>query len=121
MLRSSEHVLAVKPDPQKLKGFKVGLIGPCLNSSEIDFEVRAFVVPFGITEDPVTGSLNAGIASWLINSELSKVLLKNSPNAYTVSQGTVLGRRGRVFVKKVGQDIWVGGNVVSCIQGSVHL
>jgi PhzF family phenazine biosynthesis protein len=121
MLRSSEHVLSIKPDPEKLKGFKVGLIGPYLNSNEIDFEVRAFVVPFGITEDPVTGSLNAGIASWLLNSALSKDLLKNSPYSYTVSQGTALGRRGRVFVKKLGQDIWVGGNVVSCIQGSVHL
>ena len=121
MLRSAEHVLRIKPDAQKLKSFKVGLIGPYSNSNEIDFEVRAFVVPFGITEDPVTGSLNAGIASWLINSGLSNTLLKNSTNTYTVSQGTALGRRGRVFVKKVGQDIWIGGNVVSCIQGSVRL
>ena len=114
MLKSAEHVLSIKPDALKLKEFKVGVIGPYPSAGDCDYEVRAFVVPFGITEDPVTGSLNAGIASWMTSSRLSM-------DNYTVSQGTALGRRGRVFIQKMGGDIWVGGHVAGCIKGTVSL
>ena len=114
MLKTAEQVLSIKPDVQKLQGFKLGVIGPYPKGSETDFEVRAFVVPLGITEDPVTGSLNAGLASWLINAGLVG-------ESYSVSQGTALGRKGRVFIKKTGDDIWIGGQVASCVKGTVSL
>jgi len=65
-------------------------------------------------EDPVTGSLNAGLAQWLIGSGAA-------PESYVVAQGTVLGRAGRVYVDKVGDDIWIGGEVTDCIEGTVTL
>lgn len=113
LLRSAEQVLAIRPDYQKLSGLFLGIVGPQLPGSETDFEVRAFVVPGGF-EDPVTGSLNAGLAQWLMSSGKAK-------DHYVVSQGTVLRRRGRVYLDRVGEDTWVGGEVVICIEGSVSL
>jgi len=112
MLKTAEQVLAIRPDKELLKDYKVGVIGPYAKGHDTNFEVRAFVMPFGINEDPVTGSLNAGIASWLINANLVA-------KSYTVSQGTVLGRNGRIFIEKVGEDIWIGGEIVPCIEGTV--
>jgi len=64
MLKNAQQVLALDPVPQLLKDFKIGVIGSYPDGSETDFEVRAFAMPYGIYEDPVTGSLNAGIAKW---------------------------------------------------------
>jgi PhzF family phenazine biosynthesis protein len=114
MLDSAERVLAVRPDAAALRELKLGIIGPSTPGSEVDFEVRAFVGPLGIAEDPVTGSLNAGLASWLINAGLA-------PKHYVVSQGTVLGRAGRIYIDQIGDDIWVGGDVMSCITGQIVL
>ncbi len=81
-------------------------------------EVRAFFPLNGLTaEDPVTGSLNASIAQWLIGKG-------TLPAAYTAAQGTVLGRAGRVHVRRDpgdGGDTWVGGSVITCVEGSVRL
>ena len=78
------------------------------------FEVRAFVPGMGVPEDPVTGSLNAGLAQWLIGAALA-------PTRYVAAQGAALGRAGRVHVEQDGQTIWIGGDVVTCIQGTVTL
>ena len=78
-------------------------------------EVRAFAAPVGIAEDPVTGSLNASLAQWLMADG-------HMPAAYSARQGTVLGRAGQVFLSQGPQgQVWVGGDVVGCIQGSVSL
>jgi PhzF family phenazine biosynthesis protein len=78
-------------------------------------EVRAFAAPVGIAEDPVTGSLNASLAQWLMADG-------HMPAAYSARQGTVLGRAGQVFLSQGPQgQVWVGGDVVGCIQGSVNL
>jgi PhzF family phenazine biosynthesis protein len=114
MLRSAELVLAARPDWGALGSFKLGLIGPQAQGADSDFEVRAFVPSLGVREDPVTGSLNAGIAMWLIKTGMAE-------NNYVVRQGTVLGRAGKVYVDRVGDDIWIGGDVVSCIEGTVDL
>jgi len=80
-----------------------------------DLEVRAFAAPVGIIEDPVTGSLNASLAQWLMADG-------HMPSRYTARQGTVLGRAGQVFLSQDPQgQVWVGGDVVCCIQGSVSL
>jgi PhzF family phenazine biosynthesis protein len=80
-----------------------------------DLEVRAFAAPVGITEDPVTGSLNASLAQWLMAEGLM-------PRRYSARQGTALGRAGQVFLAQdsTGQ-VWVGGDVVGCIAGEVQL
>lgn len=93
----------------------MGVVAPwdaAKDGSDAQFEVRAFTQRG--TEDPVTGSLNAGLAQWLIGSGLA-------PASYVASQGTVLGRDGRVHVDKVGEDIWVGGKTVTCIEGRLTL
>jgi len=81
--------------------------------SECEVEVRAFCPGLGVVEDPVTGSLNASIGQWLAGSRL--------PTSYVASQGTVLGRRGRVHVERERDTVWVGGHVTTAIKGTVGL
>ena len=133
MLRSHEQVLALKPDGAVLSGLfvgvagprgKVGVVAPVVagsRSADADapaFEVRAFFPGHGgITEDPVTGSLNAAMAQWLIGAGLA-------PDRYVASQGTALGRAGRVHVARDAQapgTIWIGGESTTCIRGEVAL
>jgi PhzF family phenazine biosynthesis protein len=80
-----------------------------------DLEVRGFAAPVGIAEDPVTGSLNASLAQWLMAEG-------HMPSTYSARQGTALGRAGQVFLSRDAQDqVWVGGDVVGCISGQVTL
>jgi PhzF family phenazine biosynthesis protein len=86
-----------------------------ITNDPTDLEVRAFAAPVGIAEDPVTGSLNASLAQWLIADG-------HMPAAYSARQGTVLGRAGQVFLSQDAQgQVWVGGDVVGCIEGSVTI
>ena len=123
MLASAAHVLALQPDGAILAGLDVGVVGPrgkigVIGRSDqegIAFEVRAFFPGNnGLAEDPVTGSLNAALAQWLIGAGLA-------PAQYVASQGTCLGRAGRVFVEQDGDTIWVGGHSVTCMAGEVRL
>jgi PhzF family phenazine biosynthesis protein len=114
-LPSRADVLAVRPDYTRLAGARVGLVGrfdPQSDGEDAQFEVRAFTR--NGYEDPVTGSLNAGLAQWLIGSGIA-------PESYVAAQGTVLGRAGRVHVDKLSDDIWVGGEVATCISGTLTL
>jgi PhzF family phenazine biosynthesis protein len=114
MLRSAAQVLALKPDGAILAGLEVGVVGSS-DADGIAFEVRAFFPGNnGLAEDPVTGSLNAALAQWLIGSGLA-------PVRYVASQGTALGRAGRVHVEQDWRGIWVGGHTVTCISGTVRL
>lgn len=115
LLPSRADVLAAKPDYAVLAGSRVGLVGrfdPQLDGDDAQFEVRAFTR--NGYEDPVTGSLNAGLAQWLIGSGVA-------PKSYIAAQGTALGRSGRVHVDKIGEDIWISGNVTTCISGTLTL
>ena len=114
MVGSAAQVLAVRPDAALLGDLKLGLIGAQAAGHETLFEVRAFVPSMGVPEDPVTGSLNAGLAQWLIGAGLA-------PPAYVAAQGAALGRAGRVHVESDGADIWIGGDVAACIEGEVDL
>jgi PhzF family phenazine biosynthesis protein len=114
MLRSAAQVLAMKPDWARLGDVKLGLVGAHPPGGEAQFEVRAFVPTLGISEDPVTGSLNASLAQWLIGAGLA-------PPQYVAAQGAALGRAGRVHVQRDGAYIWIGGDVAACIEGSVDL
>ncbi len=114
MLPSAERVRAVRPDFARLGDIKLGLVGALAPGQQAAFEVRAFVPSLGVPEDPVTGSLNAGLAQWMIGAGLA-------PQRYVVVQGTVLGRDGRVFVEHEGEAVWIGGDVASCVFGEVML
>jgi PhzF family phenazine biosynthesis protein len=112
MLRSAGQVLALRPDFAALGDFRLGVAAPQSTGADTDYEVRVFVPSLGVPEDPVTGSLNAGLAQWLIGTGAAA-------DNYAVTQGTVMGRAGKVFVERIGEDIWIGGEVVGCIEGMV--
>ena len=115
LLADADTVLALRPRAADAGQFSaVGVIGPYPPGSEVDFEVRAFTSLVGPGEDPVTGSLNASLGQWLITSG-------RAPSSYIAAQGTVLGRRGRVHVSKSGNDVWVGGNTITGVTGTVHI
>jgi PhzF family phenazine biosynthesis protein len=142
LLDSPETVLQLMPDHSALKRLqlKVGVAGiyppteaPRLiaranrearafgqtaaahNTTGPDLEVRAFAAASGITEDPVTGSLNASLAQWLMAEGLM-------PERYLASQGLCLGRAGQlVLARDAAGQVWVGGDSVTCIDGQVRL
>lgn len=113
MLRSARQVLSLKPDWAALAPLKLGVVGPQETGSDAAFEVRAFVGGSGY-EDPVTGSLNASLAQWLIGAGLAKP-------SYIAAQGAALKRAGRVYLRKDNDDVWVGGDVVEVIRGELRL
>lgn len=91
----------------------IGLIAPSPRS-DVDFEVRAFFPGnSGVTEDPVTGSLNAALAQWLIPAGVA-------PDRYRVAQGSALGREGRVTIERIENEIWVGGHSVTTLWGEAR-
>ncbi len=116
LLPSAAGVLALEPDHSALARLAmVGVVGPYPpgGGEGCDFEVRAFAAPVGIREDPVTGSLNAALAEWLVPSGLA-------PSRYLVSQGRRLGRSGRVSIERTSDGrILVGGASVTCIEGAL--
>ena len=114
LLPDTASVLALQPNFAAMSGLKLGVVGPHPAGSECQFEVRAFVPTLGVPEDPVTGSLNAGLAQWLIGEGLA-------PKAYLVAQGAALDRAGRVHVLADGDTVWIGGDVTPVVTGRVTL
>jgi PhzF family phenazine biosynthesis protein len=113
MLRSARQALALKPDWQALGPLKLGVVAPQEAGHDAAFEVRAFIGGGGY-EDPVTGSLNASLAQWLIGAGLAKP-------SYVAAQGTALQRAGRVYLRKDAENIWVGGDVTEVVSGAVTI
>jgi PhzF family phenazine biosynthesis protein len=141
LVDSVDTVLALEPDHAALKklGTKVGVAAKRqapdgglirranrearaftasntrIANDPTDLEVRAFAAPVGVAEDPVTGSLNASLAQWLMADG-------HMHAAYSARQGTMLGRAGQVYLSQDAQaQVWVGGDVVACVQGFVTL
>lgn len=120
LLADAATVLDTEPDfaaIRALGGVEVGIIGPHPDGGPVDYEVRAFCPDMGMPEDPVTGSLQAGLAQWLIGAGVA-------PTSYVAAQGTVLGRAGRVHIEAergATGDIWVGGEAVLRIAGALDL
>jgi predicted PhzF superfamily epimerase YddE/YHI9 len=113
LLGSRSEVLDIRQDPSALPGQSLGVVAPwdpSRDGNEVQFEVRAFMGRGD--EDPVTGSLNASLAQWLIGAGLA-------PKRYVAAQGTVLGRAGRVHVAAVGDDVWIGGDIAACVAGAI--
>lgn len=113
LLADADAVLALRPG---LVDLDVGVVGPHPAGAGAAFEVRAFFPKDGSTiEDPVTGSLNASLAQWLLETERA-----HAP--YVVRQGTSLGRAGRVHVSRDNDGaLWVGGETVTYVNGEVLL
>ncbi|MGZ1490204.1 PhzF family phenazine biosynthesis protein [Brevibacterium sediminis] len=112
-LPSADQVLALTPDFSAIPDAKLGVLGAHPEGSDHEYEIRAFVPGVGVAEDPVTGSLNASVAQWLIGENLA-------PNSYTATQGTALGRSGVISITAEDDEIWVGGDTSICIRGTVH-
>lgn len=120
-LRDADAVLALAPDLVVMGDLRIGVVGEygpagataaATGDDAPAVEVRAFIPAIGVGEDPVTGSLNAGLGQWLAGDVL--------PSSYVASQGTALARTGRVHVtKEPGGEVWVGGDTVTTIVGEV--
>jgi PhzF family phenazine biosynthesis protein len=113
LLRDRQTLLGLRLDRAALDGLKLGLVAPW-PGGEAQFEVRALIGADPPYEDPVTGSLNASLAQWLIGAGLA-------PAAYVANQGTLLQRAGRVHVEQCDGAVWVGGDVVPLIDGRILL
>jgi len=113
LLDSAERVLSLRPDWPRLGDLKLGVVGPHPAGAEAQFELRA-LIGAGHYEDPVTGSLNASVAQWLIGAGMA-------PARYVAAQGAALQRAGRVHIESDGTTVWVGGDVAGCIEGQVDL
>ena len=111
-LADAAAVLALTPDWSAFGDLKIGVVG-LYDDGPVACEVRAFCPGFGMPEDPVTGSLNAGIAQWLGGRTL--------PASYVASQGTALQRSGRVHVEVVDGRVTVGGETRTTVAGTVAL
>ncbi len=119
MLPSADDVLALQPEFGGVRDLMFGVVGARPAGHDTAFEVRAFFpTPQAVIDDPVTGSLHAGLAQWLIGAGLA-------PPRYVAAQGSALGRRGRVHVAREtgagGDTFWIGGDVAGCIEGEVRL
>ena len=115
LMASRSEVLALKHDASILPNQSLGVVAPWdapHDGSEAQFEIRAFMGRGG--EDPVTGSLNASLGQWLIGAGIA-------PKQYIAAQGTVLGRAGRVHVAQDGDAIWIGGDVTTCVSGTLAI
>ena len=112
----ADQVLALEPDWSLFGDLKIGVVGPhdAGDPRGPHVEVRAFCPQYGIPEDPVTGSLNAGLGQWLTGDG-------TLPASYVAAQGTALGRAGRVHVDREGDTVWVGGDCAVAIRGEVAL
>jgi PhzF family phenazine biosynthesis protein len=117
LLEDADSVKALEPDfsrhPRRDR-LDIGVVGMYPDGWEHCYEVRAFFSgPRGeVLEDPVTGSLNASVAQWLISE-------RRASTPYVVSQGTVMGRSGRVHISGDADSVWVGGHVFDIVDGHV--
>jgi PhzF family phenazine biosynthesis protein len=123
LIDSPQTVLRLHPDHAELRRLdqKVGVAAlyrgaaAAASDDEVALEVRAFAAPVGVAEDPVTGSLHASLAQWLMADG-------HLPQRYRAAQGQCLGRAGRVQLSRDAQgQVWVGGTSVTCIAGQVRL
>lgn len=123
LLRDADAVLGLEPDFMAEPAYGIGIVGPHpigvvgAHDGAADqpaLEVRAFFRSGGQpAEDPVTGSLNAAVAPWLIERGVVE-------STYIAAQGTAIGRAGRVYIDQQGDDVWVGGDAVTVVTGTIQ-
>lgn len=111
-LATAQEVLDLDPDLSQIPEAMVGVIGTYPPGGEADFEMRSFAPGVGIAEDPVCGSMNASVAQWLVRTGEAR-------SRYVVSQGTKLGRAGRITITVDDNDhVWVGGATHTLFSGT---
>lgn len=122
-LESSEAVGALKPDMGAVARLSedfslTGIAAFALTGDDPAVHIRAFASLHGVPEDPVTGSANAALPSYLERFGL----LERTGREYVSMQGMELGRDGRVHVR-VGADsrVEIGGQAVTVIEGELRL
>lgn len=113
-LDSARTVLDLRPDYSAMGQLNLGVIGAHDAGGPADYEVRAFVPGLAVPEDPVTGSVNAGLAQWMRQEG-------TAPEKYTVQQGTILGRGGRIAINNEAATTWVGGACRTVISGQTRI
>jgi PhzF family phenazine biosynthesis protein len=117
LLDDARTVLELKPDASRHPGrWDIGVIGPHAPGSGAVFELRAFFTDGNgpLREDPVTGSLNAAAAEWMLASGRATA-------PYVAAQGTAMGRRGRVHIACDERGLWVGGRAEIVLSGTARL
>ncbi len=116
LVNDAQAVLECSPNLLAVGDLHVAVAGRYRSATTVgpDIEVRMFAPGLGVAEDPVTGSLNAILAQWLIGAG-------HMHDHYLASQGTALGRAGRVHIRTEDGDVWVGGDAVTCIRGEVAI
>jgi len=117
LLPDADRVLELTPDIGRSRSggkLDIGVVGLRPRGSETRCEVRAFFSDNrgGMIEDPVTGSLNASLAQWMLAEGRVEA-------PYVASQGTALGRSGRVHVSDREGRVWGGGRTVDIVDGLV--
>lgn len=119
LVDSVETLRGITPDPSVIDVNDqkyIGIVAPSPPDHETDFELRAFFPDESgnLREDPVTGSLNASVASWLVTSG-------RASTPYTAAQGACVQRSGRILVEGQGTQLWVGGATTITISGTIDL
>ena len=114
LLGSADEVLAIEPDVAAMAGSSIGAVGPYGPGGPADVEVRGFITAIGVPEDPVTGSLAGGLGMWLPSTGVVG-------HDFVIRQGTALGRRGIIRVTREDGVVWVGGDTVTAVVGTVAL
>lgn len=117
MLEDADAVSALEPDFSRHRdadNLHIGVVGFYREGWDFLYEVRAFFSGGRgeMVEDPVTGSLNASMAQWLVGDGLAKT-------PYVASQGRALGRSGRVHISGDADSLWVGGRVDDIVAGDL--
>ena len=113
LLDTAQAVLDLEPARDHATRLDVGIVGPYPSGSQPAFELRAiFTDHYGtIREDPVTGSLNASAAQWLLATGRAAA-------PYTASQGARVGRDGRIYISQDEDGtVWVGGRTTTLFDG----
>lgn len=114
LLDSATSVLNLEPANDHPEQLDLGVVGPYTDGGSLAFELRAFFTDHqgGVREDPVTGSLNASTAQWLLATGRAVA-------PYTASQGTRVGRTGRITISSDQQGaVWVGGKTATLFSGN---
>lgn len=112
LLDSAHEVLALEPARDYPTRLDLGVVGPYPTGHSIAFELRAFFTDHhgAVREDPVTGSLNASTAEWLLSAGRASA-------PYVAAQGTRVGRSGRIYVDRDSRGVWIGGRTTTLFSG----